>query len=65
MIQLSDSVWRDFAMKFGLFIENKGFLARSVIVINSEGKIVYFEIVPEIVSHPDGEKALAAVRAAS
>lgn len=52
-------------MKFGLFIENKGFLARSVIVINSEGKIVYFEIVPEIVSHPDGEKALAAVRAAS
>ena len=62
---LSDSVWRDFGLKFGLLIENKGLLARSVMVINSDGKIVYFEIVPEVASHPDYEKALAAVRAAS
>ena len=62
---LSDSVWRDFGLKFGLLIENKGLLARSVMVINSKGKIVYFEIVPEVASHPDYEKALAAVRAAS
>lgn len=61
----SDSVWRDFANKFGLLIENKGLLARSVMVINSDGKIVYFEIVPEVASHPDYEKALAAVREAS
>lgn len=62
---LSDSVWREFGMKFGLLIENKGLLARSVIVINSEREIVYFEIVPEVASHPDYEKALAAVRDAS
>ena len=62
---LSDSVWRDFGLKFGLLIENKGLLARSVMVVDSKGKIVYFEIVPEVASHPDYEKALAAVRDAS
>lgn len=62
---LSDSVWRDFGRKFGLLIEDKGLLARSVMVIDSKGKIVYMEIVPEVASHPDYDKALAAVREAS
>jgi thiol peroxidase len=39
----------------------KGLLARSVVVIDASGKVVYTELVPEITSEPDYAKALAAL----
>ena len=40
----------------------RGLLARAVIVINEEGKIVYTELVPEITQEPDYDKAIKAVK---
>jgi len=59
---LSDSVWRDFGMKYGILIENMGLLARSVWIIGADGRVAYRQIVPEITTHPDYEAALAAAR---
>lgn len=39
-----------------------GLLARAVVVINPEGKIIYTQLVPEIVEEPNYEAALAAIR---
>ena len=38
-----------------------GLYARSIVVIDEEGKVVYTELVPEIVQEPDYDKALAAL----
>jgi thiol peroxidase len=40
----------------------KGLLARSVVVINPEGEVVYTELVDDIVKEPNYEAALAAVK---
>lgn len=40
----------------------KGLLARSVVVINEEGTVVYTELVPEITNEPNYEAALAALQ---
>ena len=55
----------DFDTKYGVLIADGplcGLLARSVVVINPEGKIVYTELVPEITQEPDYESALAAIK---
>lgn len=59
---LSDCVWREFGSKYGLLITDMGLLARSVWVVNGEGKVAYRQIVPEIASHPDYDAALKAAR---
>ncbi|MCW7753128.1 thiol peroxidase [Desulfobotulus sp. H1] len=41
----------------------KGLLARAVVIINQEGKVVYTELVPEIGQDPDFEAALKALDA--
>ena len=38
-----------------------GLYARSIVVIDEKGKVVYTELVPEIVREPDYDKALAAL----
>ena len=38
-------------------------LARSVFVVDKNNKIAYLEIVPEVTSHPDYDKAIAALTA--
>ena len=40
----------------------EGLLSRSIVVIDSEGKVVYTEQVPEIAQEPDYDKALAALK---
>ena len=39
-----------------------GLLARAIVIINPEGKVVYTELVPEITQEPDYEAALAALK---
>jgi len=62
---LSDSVYRDFAYKYGVMIKDMGLLTRSIFVIGKDSKLAYKEIVPEVTSHPDYDKALAAIRQAA
>jgi len=59
---LSDSVWRDFAYKYGLLIKDMGLLTRAIFVINQEGKVTYKELVANISNHPDYDKALLALK---
>lgn len=57
------SVFRspDFGMDYGVTIKNgplAGLLARAIVIIDKNGKVVYTEQVPEIVQEPDYEAAL-------
>ncbi len=40
----------------------KGLLARGIIVVDEEGKVIYKELVPEIVTEPDYDAALAVLK---
>jgi peroxiredoxin len=41
---------------------NGGLLARAVVIINPEGKVIYTELVPEITQEPNYDSALAALK---
>ena len=55
----------DMVKAYGLEIAEgpmRGLMARSVYVLDEKGKILYFELVPEITQEPDYEAALAALK---
>ena len=62
VIPLSDYRYTsDFGEKYGVLMTDGvlcGLLARAVVIINPEGKVVYTELVPEITQEPDYEAAL-------
>lgn len=60
---LSDVVWRDFGLKYGLLIKDMGLLTRAIFIIDANGKIAYKEIVANLSSHPDYDEALKVVKA--
>lgn len=63
VIPLSDFRFSDFDGSYGVCMADgplAGLLARAVVVIGKDGKIVYTELVPEITQEPNYEKALAA-----
>ncbi len=62
---LSDHVWREFGLNYGVLIKGMGLLARSVFVIGRDGRIAYKQIVPELSEHPDYDAALQATREAT
>ncbi len=64
VLVLSDHVWREFGMRYGLLIKGMGLLARAVYVLDGGGRIAYKELVPELTSQPDYDAALNAVRQA-
>lgn len=54
----------EFAEKYGLLMVDgplKGLLARSIVIVNPEGKVVYTELVPEIAQEPDYECAINSI----
>jgi len=62
---VSDFRGGEFGRAYGVRIADgplAGLLARSVVVIDETGKVVYTQLVPETGEEPDYEKALAAVR---
>ena len=59
---LSDSVWRDFGLQYGLLIKDMGLLTRSIFIIDNKGNIAYKELVANLSSHPDYDAALKAVK---
>lgn len=65
VIALSDFRDSDFDKNYGIKIMEgplAGLLARAVVVIDKDGKIVYTELVPEITHEPDYDKALNALK---
>lgn len=64
VIPVSDFRVSDFDLKYGVLMEDgplAGLLARSVVVVDKEGKVAYTELVPEITQEPDYDKAIAAL----
>jgi thiol peroxidase len=59
---LSDHRDASFGEAYGLLIKGLRLLARAVLVIDRDGRIVYFQVVGEIGEEPDYEAALAAVK---
>lgn len=66
VIPLSDYLYdSDFAQTYGLLMSDgplKGLLARSVVIIDPSGKVIYTELVADIVDEPNYEAALNAIR---
>jgi thiol peroxidase len=64
---LSDFRTKEFGNEYGLTIAEgalRGILARSIIVIDKAGTVVYKELVSEVTEEPDYNAAIAAAKAA-
>ena len=59
---LSDHREASFGMAYGTLIKELRLLARAVFVVDRDGVVRYVELVKEIASEPDYDKALEAVR---
>lgn len=60
-LMLSD-VSLEFAKAYGLFMPEYNVLARSVFVLDENGKLLYAQICPEMSQEPDYQAALAALK---
>lgn len=65
ILVLSDTVDREYGLKYGLLMKGRSLLARAVVVVGKDGKVAYEEIVSEQAHEPDYDKALAAAKAAA
>ena len=52
----------NFGETYGVMIKGLGLLARSIFVINENGKVVYVQLVKEVASEPNYEEVLKAVK---
>lgn len=62
---VSDYVKKEFGKTYGLLLENsplEGLLTRAVIMVDTNGKIIYQEICPEITKEPNYDAALFALK---
>ena len=65
VIALSELRDREFGANYGVrMLEGPlaGLLARGVVVIDENGKVIYTQLVPEITQEPDYEKVFSALR---
>ncbi|HHX76004.1 MAG TPA: redoxin family protein, partial [Acholeplasmataceae bacterium] len=53
---LSDHKHLDFAMKYGVLIEELRLLARAVFVLDENKKVIYVEYLDEMSKHPNYDK---------
>ena len=65
VISVSELRNRDFGKHYGVRIVDgplAGLLARSIVVLDGKGKVIYTQLVADIAEEPDYEKALNALR---
>jgi thioredoxin-dependent peroxiredoxin len=58
IVTLSDYKEREFGLKYGVFIKELALLGRGTVVIDKQGVVRLFEIVPEITTEPDYDATL-------
>ena len=58
----SDYQDRSLGQNWGLLIDELKILARAVVVLDAEGKVVYAQTVKEVAEEPDYDSALAALK---
>lgn len=61
-ITLSDHRDASFGQAYGVLVKELRLLARAIFVVGKDGLLKHVEIVPEMTTHPDYEKALAAAK---
>jgi len=64
VVTLSMMRAKNFAKDYGVLIQDgplAGITARAVVVLDENNKVLYTELVPEIVQEPDYDKAIAAL----
>ncbi len=61
---LSDYLDHSFGRATGLEIKELGLLARAVIVVGSDGRVRYVQLVREVAHEPNYDEAIAAARSA-
>jgi thiol peroxidase len=64
-VEAASTFRSDFGESFGVELKSgpmRGLLARSVVVLDEQGKVTYTELVPDIVNEPNYDAALAALR---
>ena len=59
---LSDHRNCAFGEGFGVLIKDIRLLARAVFIVNTEGKICYTQVVPELTNEPDYDEVLKATK---
>jgi thioredoxin-dependent peroxiredoxin len=59
---LSDHRDADFGTKFGVLIKEMRLLARAIFILDKDNVVRYVQIVPELTSPPDYDKALEALQ---
>ena len=62
---LSDYRFHSFARHYGVLMKQNGLLARQVVVVGKNGRIVYIQLVPNIAHQPNYGPVLAAARRAA
>lgn len=62
VITLSDYKDRSFGENYGVYIEEVGFLARAVFVVDENNKVIYTEYCKDISDHPDYDKVLEVLK---
>ena len=62
MSTASDYQDRSLGLHWGLLIDELKLLARAVVVLDSDGKVVHVEVVPEVASEPAYDAALTALK---
>ena len=60
---VSDYYDRSFSQSYGTLIKELHLSSRAIFVVDDKDTIRYVEYVPEMVNHPDYDRALAAVKA--
>lgn len=65
VISASEFRSNNFGKSYGVMITDgplRGLMARSVVVLDEAGKVIYNELVPEITREPDYQSALASLK---
>ncbi|MBK7174550.1 MAG: thiol peroxidase [Bacteroidales bacterium] len=65
VVSASEFRSNNFGKAFGVMMTEgplRGLMARSVVVLDEKGKVIYNELVPEIVQEPDYESAINALK---
>jgi len=63
VIALSDYMYDEFGYDYGFLIKENRLLARGVVVIGPDNKVVHVEFVPNVTSEPNYKKALKTAKA--
>ena len=64
LLTFQDFAISDFGKSYGVDIIDgpmAGLYARSIVIVDENGKVIYTQLVPEITQEPDYDAALAAL----